>query len=525
MIRRNRDADARGPVAEGDFEDRAAGLRAGDAAWAGASEIGTRLSNIERVEQHLIAHPDAVLNLTPLHPQVLARFSDSQRTFIQIDLALHNLAELAEAIGIAVVDLAAVITGTLVGGPVGFTLAAGSTAFGIRQTIGAFEHVSLLQSMTQLGFTAESALATPEMVSSARMWARIGVGLALIDVAGLAGGARIMARLRSVLADPDLARVLNYTRGNLREAAEALGVSERALVRDLHTLEGAERTQLLERIRVALEPRVTGGRHFLTAENLAEWGEGYTVEVLMRMRRALLDDVGDVDRVVQALRQSGIDFAQQGVVLDRSMVATIKRYIFDSPGIRFSRQNYDAWLRLSSGRGSIGDARFLVHEATEIGGFRRAGVNFLGEGYEEMGRHVRTRWRQEFGPAYMSAHRAAIEAEYDFVASQVSAFAGGRADITREVVAAVDQSLSGRQARQLMQVGEGVLEDHPRFYTWRSRGREGVELSPAARERLGNALFDGIRLTEGEFRAAEVARQGANPTLAELIAAVKAMGI
>lgn len=512
MIQKNRDADAAGPAKEDDFKNRVAGETPGEAAWSGASEIGRRLSNIERVQQHLLENPDAVLDLTPLHPQVLQSFSPAQQSNIKVNLALRTLGHLAEAIGIAAGELAMVITATIVGGPVGFALTVASTTIGIRQTIGAFEQTSRLEAMTELGFTADTAIATPEMVSSARMWAYIGLGLTLIDVAGLAGSARSMACMRAVLSDPELARVLAFSRRSLGEAADALGVSERALVRDLHTLQGAERTQLLERIRTALEPRVSGGRY-----GSIGWDAEYTIEILTRMRRALLDDVGDVDRVTQAL-------GRFGAPLDRATVATIKRYIFDSPGIAFSRQNYDAWLRLSSGQGTVSDVRFLFHEATETAELSRQGFNFLGEGWESMGRHTRTRWYREFGAQYQAAHKIAVAAEFDFVARQVSTLTRGRVNLSREVVASIDASLSGRQARKLMNVGDVVLEDHPRFYEWQSRAGEVVELDAAARKRLGDAIARGIPGVGGWHRAQAI-QQGANPTLQELIALVKAMSI
>lgn len=510
MVVNHRDEDATGPAEEGDFEDTIAGQQSGDAAMAGASQIARRLANIEKVERHLREDPDAVLSLTQAHPAVLARFSTAQQLDIRVRMAMHTMQEFAEAIGITVLDLGLVIAGGIVGGPVGLALGAAATGIGVAQTAQAFENVSLLESMSELGFTTDTALATPEQVSSARMWAWIGAGLTLLDVAGFVRSASQMARLRSVLANPEVAHLLEHTRGTLGEAAQAMGTSEAALTRRLSVARGAERATLLREIREALEQVPSGGRY-----GHMGWPEGYTPEVLNRMRQTLLADAGDVGRVAAAMG----DF---GEPLTPEMLQLIKRYNFDSPGLAFSRENYDAWLRLASGRGTVSDARYMVHEASEIRAFQRAGFDFNPANWASMGRHARTRWHRAFDAAYLRAHGEALASEFSFTAAQISQATGGRVSLTREVVAAVDASFSGQDARAYMRVGEYVLADHPSFYAWAARAGETVPLDAATRARLGSAVYDGVLRSGGSMRAAAV-RAGADPTLQELIAIVKNM--
>ena len=152
---------------------------------------------------------------------------------INLQLALHSIDDLADTLGMAVVDLTLTITGFAVGGPLGLAILAVPTIRGVGQTVEGFERVELLEAMTQLDLHGEFALATPEMVASARKWAWIGAGLTLLDVGGFVREARHLARLRTVLASPDLAHVLTHVRRDFGEAASALGKSERQLAREL----------------------------------------------------------------------------------------------------------------------------------------------------------------------------------------------------------------------------------------------------------------------------------------------------
>jgi hypothetical protein len=338
MVINNRDEDETGPVEEEDFENRVAGRPPRAAALTAVEELNRRLDNVERVENHLLHNPDAVLSMTPLHEPILSQFPDSAQLWLKLDLFVHDLEELAKALGMVVRDVAITITGLVVGGPLGLAIGGVGTMLGVKDTAEAFRNVELLEAMTELDLYGEFALATPEMVSSARTWAWIGAGLSLLDLGLFVREARHMARLQAVLASPDLAHVLSFVRRDFGEAATALNTTERALTRQLAVARGADRVRLLERIREALQSRASGGRYRVDP-NWNDWGDLYNVANLNRMRQALLADTGDVDRVVQALRQFGI-------FLDNPTVAAIKRYNFDHPGITFTRPKIEC-LRAS----------------------------------------------------------------------------------------------------------------------------------------------------------------------------------
>lgn len=511
LVVNHRDKDATGPVEEGDYEDRIAGMMRGDAATAGVRELNKRLENIEKVENHLLRNADAVLDMTPLHEPILNRFGSGEQFYIQAQLVFHSLEQLADAIGMGLFDLALTIAGFAIGGPFGLALGGIATAHGVQQTIESFDRLSLLEAMTELDLRNQFMLATPEQVSSARTWAWIGVGLTLLDVGGFVSEARHLSRLGSVMSSPDLAAVLAHTRRDFGEAAQAMGKSERELVRDLTRARGAERARLIDEIRSALESRAAGGKY----GHYSDWPADYAPATLNTMRKVLLDDMDDFARVGASLRAFGID-------IDDYTVWVIKMYNFDSPGLAFARMNYEAWMRLARGGGTISDARYILHEAAEIRAFERAGFDFNPADWANMGRHARTTWHRRFTSAYMKAHAEALAAEFDFVVQQVSRVTNGRVSLTREVAAAVDGTFSGDNAREMMQVGDYVLRDHPNFYLWRSRAEEEIVLTAGERAAMGDAVYDGVRQVSGSMAAALV-RDGDNPTLRELIAIVKAM--
>jgi hypothetical protein len=255
-----------GEAASG-YRDRLRGLQPGDAATAGVQELSRRLDNIERVENHLLRNPDAVLDMEPLHEAILEQFPEDQRFMIGLQLTMHSLEQLAKALGMAVFDLALTITGLVVGGPAGLAIGGFGTARGVAQAAEAFENVSLLEAMTELDLYGEFALATPEMVASARRWAWIGAGLTLLDVGGFVHGAREMARLRTVLSSPDVAHLLRAARADFGDAARAAGMTEREMAHVLSLARGGDRARLVQRLREALEGR-----------QLTRWEESLSTE-------------------------------------------------------------------------------------------------------------------------------------------------------------------------------------------------------------------------------------------------------
>jgi len=211
------------------------------------------------------------------------------------------------------------------------------------------------------------------------------------------------------------------------------------------------------------------------------------------LRQQLLGNDSDVKKVRNALKHYDISVNEQ-------LIALVKRYNFDSPGISFTPDNYDSWTRVANQKGTINDMRYLVHEIEEVEELKRiqqqTGFDFIGTRRDEMTRRQKQRWEADFDTYYRQAHSKALEAEYDFIAQQV--FVNSSISIQRNVAAAIDPNRD--EARLYMLVNEFPLEEHPNFSNWQMRGNETVKLTRKQRMHL---------------------RIKVNPTLAELIRSVK----
>ena len=205
-----------------------------------------------------------------------------------------------------------------------------------------------------------------------------------------------------------------------------------------------------------------------------------------RLRQGLLSRKGtSVPAVAEALKKFGIAKATPEVV------GQVFKYIFDSQGIGFDYQNYAAWERLASGKGTISDSRFLVHEFAEIGDMKARGVDVNGpENFKTAAE--RDAWRENFEKEYMTSHGKALYAESEFIAQQIESIA--KVKLTPEVVASIDPVSD--EARTNMTLPDGKkIADSPDFDAWKARGNETVKIDAAAAKRLGTRKSE-LTLTE-----------------------------
>ena len=232
-------------------------------------------------------------------------------------------------------------------------------------------------------------------------------------------------------------------------------------------------------------------------------GDGYSEEKVQKLRVQLLRQ-RDVNKVDKALRHLKLLEAISPGKQRQQLIGKVKRYLFDSPGIRFTPSNFNAWKRLVSGQGTVDDARFIVHEISEIIELERiqreTGFDFIGTDFETMNSRKKNQWKSEFHTYYMQAHSKALEHEYDFIAKQVFHLTNGVVSIPLQVAASVDPTRQGHEARLFMLVDGVPLEDHHHFTFWRQRTREMVKLNRTQLEKL---------------------RLHASPTLESIIQAVK----
>lgn len=238
----------------------------------------------------------------------------------------------------------------------------------------------------------------------------------------------------------------------------------------------------------------SGWGHKLREELGRELSEDELKAKVEELRQQLLHKQ-DVKNVRNALKSCGVSESEE-------IIDLVKRYNFDSSGIRFNPDNYDSWRKLANDKGTINDARYLVHEIAEVKELERIKqekkFDYMGKDKENMTRRQKGQWEEDFDNYYMQAHSKALEAEYEFIAKQVLVTTNGIISISRMVAAAVDPTR--KEACIFMLVDGVVLGQHQNFSTWLSRGEETVQLNRNQRLRL---------------------KLRVNPTLAELVRAVK----
>ncbi|MFI9817835.1 hypothetical protein ACIHQM_37215, partial [Saccharothrix variisporea] len=207
-------------------------------------------------------------------------------------------------------------------------------------------------------------------------------------------------------------------------------------------------------------------------------GKPWTPDEIDAARRKLMD-VEDTNRMRRELDRLGLN-------VDPETIRSIKKYLFDSPGIAMSHDNYSAWRRLTSGRGSVMDAQFIAHEAAEQRRLReignRTGFDHHGRGYDDMSKAQQAAWRSDHDRAYMEAHRAALEEEYDFLARKVEELTNGQVPMSRSLAAVADRRAEGRDH---MVVDGMRMADHSNYPRWQERAESRVQIGSRVAERLG----------------------------------------
>lgn len=252
MVIRNREPDGSRPVEEGDFENRIAGMRPSQAAWFAIADIDTRLENIQKIRTYLTQNEDAPLYLESLHPVVLRHFGDLDRTLIHLRIIGKTLGMMARAIGVRIAEIVLSVAGFFAGGIGGLIIA--GAALTVGQGLGREfnEYVDTIEAASQMDLTGEYSLLTPEMAHFAQGWVWSGIGLLVLDAAGLLRGVWSFARMRMILESQELGGVMAYQRIRLREAADEMGIDEATLTERLSTATGSARRQLLNQVQEAL---------------------------------------------------------------------------------------------------------------------------------------------------------------------------------------------------------------------------------------------------------------------------------
>ncbi|MEU3009329.1 hypothetical protein [Nocardia asteroides] len=199
----------------------------------------------------------------------------------------------------------------------------------------------------------------------------------------------------------------------------------------------------------------------------------------------------DIDRIRQSARSAGFD-------IDASVLREIKHYNFNSRGLQFSTENYNAWTRLGNGSATVGDVRYIVHEASEVKALQKhqqqTGFDYMGAEWDRMSPAQRKGWEATFDEAYTAAHSQALAEEYRFLTDTINDVTNGNIRMRPEVAASIDRR---PEARERMFVGEVPLGQSAQFAAWKMAGSQLVTLTGSGASRLG--LPRGTQLSQSEL--------------------------
>ncbi|MFE9785849.1 hypothetical protein ACFYO7_10755 [Nocardia salmonicida] len=220
----------------------------------------------------------------------------------------------------------------------------------------------------------------------------------------------------------------------------------------------------------------------LSGQRLDDAVESARLEVMNR---------NDISRIQQSARSAGAD-------IDAATLRDIKEYNFNSRGLQFSTENYNAWTRLGNGTATVNDIRYLVHEASELRALRinerETGFDFMGRSWDRMSPAQRQGWNSRFDEAYTASHSDALRDEYKFLTDVIGEVTNGNIRMRPEVAAAIDRR---PEAREHMFIGEVPLGRSVEFAEWKEIGSTVVTLTGSGAARLG--LQRGTQISQAEL--------------------------
>ncbi|MBK8254481.1 MAG: DUF4157 domain-containing protein [Polyangiaceae bacterium] len=200
------------------------------------------------------------------------------------------------------------------------------------------------------------------------------------------------------------------------------------------------------------------------------------------LRQLLLSVNADVDVIHLVMSAFGLP-------VTKNIIRAVKAYNFDSEWINFTPDNFLCWVNLATGRGTIRDAQYLIHEAIEIGAILESDSGLdpftTSQEYNQLQEGEQNRLSDVFGGTedeeglYDTSHLRALEYEYKFVAIQIYRLTN--VALTYKQVAAADPDRAEGRDKLLGDGEETLAEDE----NYADLGEEVVELSSDARARVG----------------------------------------
>jgi hypothetical protein len=148
-----------------------------------------------------------------------------------------------------------------------------------------------------------------------------------------------------------------------------------------------------------------------------------------------------------------------------------------------------------TGKGTIGDAAYIMHEVAEVQELQRVqqqtGFDFMGKDFDKLSRRRQEQWKSDFYRHYMLSHSQALKAEYKFIIQQILEVTNERVNVSLFQVAAIDPTryistkIHETEAARYMFVDGVVMREHHHYDAWRRQANKMIHLSKGTQQRLG----------------------------------------
>ncbi|MFD6155134.1 hypothetical protein ACFWF7_16365 [Nocardia sp. NPDC060256] len=236
--------------------------------------------------------------------------------------------------------------------------------------------------------------------------------------------------------------------------------------------------------RALYEPFQWGGR-------FPGLSESERRKAVLELQRTLLngDDLGVIRSSLSKLNNLGVN-------VDRELLARIRQYNFNNPGLELRVENFDAWFRLSRKdalvgsenkvKATIGDAAYILHEAEELAALERikrvTGFDYTGQSLGSSPGALGG-FRIQFKDFYHEAHEKALWEEYKFISKAVSYITNGRVNLSPIVAAAIDPVRA--EGLEYMIVNGRPLHQSRELAAWIAQGETRLPIGGTIAAKLG----------------------------------------
>lgn len=492
--------------------------------------------------------------LDAILPEVLAETPEQDRAEVEKYLKKQQRIDTAIEVGGTLGELGltagAIVTGILSGGIIPTILGGLGTALGIGTAVYEFERAGDLNLVAKTGDAGGNQLLTePNRAKKDYLlgWtnlvlAGIDGGLAIKEGASLLkgakaaeqilsqGGSEIVAQLKpeqirkfnALVSSPDDVQSQKLYQSLQKELGQDFDTAYSVFVRANQQVGGKTEflrgdlwdSELAEMAR--LDPEFNEFPELESMHDLAKRNPSQKEELLQveaeKIRLNLLRNNQDLGNIYDVMRKSGMKVSREDIAL-------VKQYNFNSPGIYFSPDNYKSWMKLARGKGTVNDARYLLHEIEEVKQLKKiqqeTGFDFMGRDYFKMDKNEKRAWQNQFYNQknqtgyYLQAHSKAVEHEYKFMSRQIAEITEGNVDLKgrddylKLILSEPNANLRDDHVKNMQVYGRTLKnyldEGTPKYVELQETAQQPIKLPQHVKQKL--RLYDPVTLGDLITRA------------------------